>query len=461
MAATVTYNFKDKLIDLITSDVDSSGNYYFIGLGRSQDWNDSDGSGSLVPDAATDTLRNVRGVVQNLQSIKQVQDYEFVVPRYNWSTGAIYSAYDDAATSNNQANSYYVLTQDNAVYICLQQGRDNAGNAVTSTVAPSGTSTSAFKTADGYVWKFLYTVGAGLANRYLAANFIPTTFVDSVDSASAATLIEQKGIQDAATAGEVIGVVVTEGGSGYTSAPTVTIEGDGSGAQAKAFVAGGSVTKVEILDSDGLGTPGLQFGSGYTKATVSFTGGSGTGASARVILGSPEGIGANPRKDLRATGIMFNAKTDGAEGGDFVTTNDFRQVSLLKNPKQYDSDALFTDATGDALNKLVIDTSTYTGTITPDMLITQASSGAVAYVDRFDSDTIWYHQTEETGFAQFLPAQQITYPGGSVTLEADSATALLPPEIDINSPEVMYFDNRAAVSRSAEQVEDIKLVIQF
>lgn len=461
MAATVTYNFKDRLIDLITSDVDSSDNYYFIGIGRSQDWLESDGSGFTIPDAATDTLRSVRGVVQNLQSIKQIQDYDFVAKRHNWSIGSIYSAYDDDASGNNQTNPYYVITQDNTVYICLQQGKDNAGNPVTSTVAPTGRSTSAFKTADGYVWKFLYTVGAGLANRYLAANFIPTTFVDSVDSASSPSLIEQKAIQDAAIAGEVIGVALTDGGSGYTSPPTVTINGDGSGASAKAFVSGGSVTKIEIEDSDGVGNAGLQFGSGYNEASVTINGGSGSGATARAILGVPEGTGANPRKDLRSTAIMFNTKPDGAENGDFITSNDFRQVCLLKNPKQYDSDALFTDATGDALNKLVIDISTYTGTILPDMLIEQASSGAAAYVDKFDSDTIWYHQTEETGYENFLPAQQITYSGGSATLEADSATALLPPEIDIYSPEVMYYDNRAPVSRSDEQVEDIKLVIQF
>lgn len=462
MAATVTYNFKDKLIDLITSDIDSSANYYFVGIGRSQDWNDSDGSGTLVPDAATDSLRSTRQVAQNIQSIKQIQDYEFVVPRYNWSTGSVYSSYDDANAGNNQTNPYYAVTQDNGVYICLQQGRDVAGNAAASTVEPSGTTTTAFKTSDGYVWKFLFNVGAGLANRYLSANFAPVTYVDSVDSASAATLVEQKTIQDAATAGEIIGARVTNGGSGYTSTPTVSINGDGSGAIGKAFISAGSVTKIEIQDSDGLGNAGLQFGSGYTKATVSITGGGGSGATARAILGPSNGVGFNPRNDLRATSIMFNTKTDGDEGGDFVTTNDFRQISIVKNPTFYDSAALFTDATGDALKKLRIDISTYTGTISSDTVIEQASSGASAYVDKFDSDTIWYHQTEETGFANFLPAQQITYPGGSATLLADSASALLDPEVEITADEIIYFDNRAtAISRSAEQTEDIKVVIQF
>lgn len=55
-------------------------------------------------------------------------------------------------------------------------------------------------------------------------------------------------------------------GSGYTSAPTVNITGDGTGAHATATVSGGSVTSV-IIDN---------VGSGYTTASVTFTGGGAT-----------------------------------------------------------------------------------------------------------------------------------------------------------------------------------------
>lgn len=459
MAATVTYNFKDKLIDLILTDVDTADTRYYVGLGRSQDWTDSDGSGSLVPDAATDSLRSTRLVRENLQSVKSIVDYEFTAPRYNWSTGTTYTAYDDSTVGNS--NAYYVVTQSNAVYICLQQGRDVAGNSVASTVQPTGALTSPFKTADGYVWKFLYTISAGAANRYLSANFIPVPYVESTDSSSTALELEQKGVQDAASAGQVVGYAVTEGGSGYTSAPTVTIVGDGSGAKAKAFVSAGSVTKIEVMDSDGAGNPGYQFGSNYNRAKIVFSGGAGTGATARAIFSVPNGVGANAREDLRAKSIMFNTKPDGTEGGDFVTGNDFRQVSILRNPTIYDSDGLFADATGDALRKIRVDITTITGTISADKVITQSSTGASAYVDKFDSDTIWYHQTEETGFYNFAPNQQISYDGGTATLEDDSATALLDPEIDIYSGELLYFDNRAAVLRDDAQTEDIKIVIQF
>lgn len=73
-------------------------------------------------------------------------------------------------------------------------------------------------------------------------------------------------------------IAVTSGGSGYTSAPEVTITGGGgSGATAEATITGGSVTGITIT-SPGTLTVGGPY---YTSTpTVTLTGGGGTGASA-------------------------------------------------------------------------------------------------------------------------------------------------------------------------------------
>ncbi len=74
----------------------------------------------------------------------------------------------------------------------------------------------------------------------------------------------------------VAGIALTNGGSGYTSAPTVTISGGGgTGATAKATISGGVVTGIIITNP----------GSGFTSApTVSFSGGAGAGAAATAFL---------------------------------------------------------------------------------------------------------------------------------------------------------------------------------
>lgn len=75
--------------------------------------------------------------------------------------------------------------------------------------------------------------------------------------------------------GAVLSITVTNGGSGYTSAPTVSFTGggSGSGATATSVVGGSQVTSVTLTNA----------GSGYLASdtlTVGFSGGGGTGAAA-------------------------------------------------------------------------------------------------------------------------------------------------------------------------------------
>lgn len=65
------------------------------------------------------------------------------------------------------------------------------------------------------------------------------------------------------TYGQVLGLTLTYGGSGYLTPPTVAIIGDGTGCVAKAEIASGQVTGFTITNP----------GSGYTKALVLLQGG--------------------------------------------------------------------------------------------------------------------------------------------------------------------------------------------
>lgn len=76
-------------------------------------------------------------------------------------------------------------------------------------------------------------------------------------------------------------IVITAQGSGYTTAPAVTINGGGgSGATATAIVSGGKVTGITITSKGTLAT-----GSYYTSApAITFAGGGGTGAAATATI---------------------------------------------------------------------------------------------------------------------------------------------------------------------------------
>jgi hypothetical protein len=72
---------------------------------------------------------------------------------------------------------------------------------------------------------------------------------------------------------------ILNAGYNYISAPTVTITGDGYGAEAKAVIVNGKVQSVVITNR----------GINYTKAVLTFTGGEGYGAEAIAVLNSRYG----------------------------------------------------------------------------------------------------------------------------------------------------------------------------
>lgn len=81
-------------------------------------------------------------------------------------------------------------------------------------------------------------------------------------------------------AGKIDYITVTAGGTGYTSAPTVSVSGGGTGFKGLAVVESGAITAVVILNS----------GSGYTAPAVSFTGGGGSGAAATATVAPSTGL---------------------------------------------------------------------------------------------------------------------------------------------------------------------------
>lgn len=69
-------------------------------------------------------------------------------------------------------------------------------------------------------------------------------------------------------------IEITNPGTGYTSAPTITITGDGIGATAQARIVNGSIQSIQITNR----------GIDYTRAVVTISGGGGYGASASAII---------------------------------------------------------------------------------------------------------------------------------------------------------------------------------
>lgn len=103
---------------------------------------------------------------------------------------------------------------------------------------------------------------------------IASTKYLAINDGTALYLIKTDDTVTKIASGQVQSASVTAGGSGYASAPIVTITGDGTGATATATVSAGAVTAVTITAR----------GSGYTTATIGFSGGGGSGATATASI---------------------------------------------------------------------------------------------------------------------------------------------------------------------------------
>lgn len=470
MPAIVTDRLKQKFLQVVYNEVTNNLERYYIGVGKSDPWDDDTDS----PTTPVNSKYEERKFREGWQSVKRIVDVSYCVPRYNWTSGTIYSRYDDNYSAY-PANPYYVLTDENQVYICLKQSTDANNTPNPSTVKPTGTRVYHFKTSDGYIWKYLYTIGGARASKFLSANYMPVEFVDSAGVPGLTGLqILQGDVRDFAIGGQVLGYVVDSGGLGYTSAPTLTIVGNGDSvgvnpswpiASAVATVSGNVITKVEVdssLDSV------AAFGRNYDYASITLTGGGGTKAVIRPIIASDSGIGADPIKDLRCTALMFNVKPDGTEAGDdgwndwVVNEQDYRQVALIERPNRgfqkyyYDIDSTYTANTGRVSPYLVLNQSTDVDQFSLDQTITDGTATAIV-VDK-DSTRLHYLQNNTTGFNQFTKNGSLTADGLG-TFNIDSVVPR--GDIDPYSGNILYIDNRAAVERIAAQSEDIKVIIQL
>ena len=463
MAAIITDKLKNLVVDLIKANDSDASNKYYAAIGRSEAWNDSDVSPTpLRTKAEENDFRN------SMQSMKLVADVSLVIPRYNWSSGTFYSAYDDTQVGQ-PTNAYYVINANQQVYMVLRASVSATGTAVASTVEPTGNTTGTpFKTSDGYVWKFMYSISATDANKFQSANFIPVKSIPFTNINSSVAEVEQKAVQDAAVHGQIIGYGIESAGAGYGSAPTLTVHGNGSNAAATATISGGQVVKVEVADSSDASLKIASFGSGYDYANVEVSGGGTPSKPAKVrpILANSGGLGHDATVDFKASAIMFNAKPSGTETLDFVIGQDFRQVGLLKNP-QTDSaghggngvSTAFTASTGRALKALNF--SAVNTAFGEDKTILGATSGAKAFIDKDSGNSVFYHQNDDTGFKSFQAGETVSETDGTGEGVLDSAGAFETTfEVNPHTGELLYIDNRSAVTRSADQTEDIKIVIQ-
>ena len=463
---------------------ETSGNTMYLGIGRPQafatatraDGRTNNEGTDTAPLTPTDNLNAQHFPFDDLMAVKKISasDVSFAVPRRNWITGTTYDIYrhdygeyatgtTTAITANGGASTlhdsaFFVLTAARNVYKCL----DNDGNTA-STVEPTGTSTTVLSTADGYKWKFMYTLSASQQANFLSTDFMAVATDSTVSSAAIDGVIS------------VVKIKATGSGGTDGTHTGVAIRGDGTGGVCSVTVTSGIVTAVTVTTA----------GTGYTFATVSnaqivAAGATNlSGAELDVIIPPKGGHGFNAIEELGGFYVMMNTSLEGTESGnsgDLTVANDFRKITLIRDPKAGGSVASATTLRATR----AINLTGISGSYVVDEKITQASTGAVGKVVEWDSvnGILYYIQTRHTNEGVDTNGNQTAFSGTNTVSGAGGATGTpttststidsvsftsgySASEIDHDSGDILYIENRAPITRAADQTENIKLVIEF
>lgn len=509
MSGIVTHNFSIEQAKKFKDSITNQTDYIYLFIGRIEPW-----ANELSVPAQSDFVGNVDyDVWRDMFGLKRIlpSGVTLAARRNNWSNNTLYTEYDHTNTTLFTEN-YFVLSSSNNVYKCLF----NDGGA-NSTVEPTGTGTSIITTGDGYKWKFMYSLTSDDRDRFLSTNYIPVKTLTSDDSSlqwdvqqaavngaidiidvrsggsgyvatsntlgfntvsNSTTLILRSNasgaddiyngsvlrITDGKGSGQQREVVdyigttrtltvnsafttVPNTSSKYLVSPKVSIFGDGAGATAYSNVVAGAISYVNIV------TPG----SNYSTANVQVTANSGSGADVIAYIPQQGGHGAAPIQELNGKSLMFSVTLQRSEANSLPIVNDYRRFGLLINPLAANGSP-WTATIASQTTKLNLTSVSSSGSFVLDSTITGETTGATAKIVRFANTNSAntsgnLHVVGLSADISFIAGETVTSPGANGVIGSVGQ-----PDLKPYSGEVIYIENRQAISRAADQDENFKLV---
>ena len=515
MAAIVTDQFRilnaGNFVDSVTS---SSNSYYiFVGLsnpavvgyGRTTDWDTNTPS-------PTDNFDYQSFVGDNMSFGKKVTSANVrrLVRRVDWTRGTKYEMYrHDYSLTNLSPTTkssrlydanYYVMNSEYKVYICIDNGSsgiNTAGNA--SLDEPTFTDLEPSKagvSGDGYLWKYLYTVSPSDIIKFDSTEYIslPSDWASSTNAQISA--VRNNGDSDT-NENQIKKVYIDAQGLGYSQGShELNILGDGSGAKVIVDVdVNGKITSSVVSSG----------GKNYTYGMVdlgSINSSSSTKAKLIPIIPPSKGHGYDIYKELGADKVLVYARFDDSTK-DFPTDVTFAQIGIVKNPTSIGSTSLFTENQFSSLGGIKF--TSVTGSVSVGDKISQAVTGGTAkgYVASYDTETkvlkyfqdrnsflnqTYFDTTDYVGVSTNAKlydfasnANAVTSTGGFsgsidtgftgistnpsgtklIALGTQFTNGVASPEINKGSGDIVYLDNRPAITRNSRQKEDVKIILEF
>lgn len=511
MSAIITDQFRilnaKNFLDSIESDNNSY--YCFVGLTNSTDYSET---WEDLPITPIDSFDNFNDVWDTIIALKKINPSEvgLVIRRIDWESGVTYDMYRHDISRNKLSvpsnrtslyeSNYYVMNSNYQVYICLHNGVDpenpigkpSIDEPTFVDLEPREAGTS----GDGYIWKYLFTISPSDLIKFDSISYIPVPKNWSTSSDVSAI----RNNASSQNSGQLKVVTITDRGSGLGLAKSyenVPIVGDGSGSTAT-IVVGNDSTVESINITNG--------GSGYTYASLDLESAGITGdtlPSFDVIIPPSGGHGYDVYKELGAKNVLVYSRIENDNlNPDFIVGNKIARVGIIKNPTSIGTTSILTDQKCSNTYAIKLSGQYKTATFSSNSTIIQNTGigTAVGRVVSFDNRTgvLKYWQDRSiVGFTTgsynlgFIPKygyalNRFSSSGGQIigelsTLGIDTnftgisttinnitynlgqefTNGISNPEVEKYSGEMIYIDNRPSITRSINQKEDIKVILQF
>ena len=352
------------------------------------------------------------------------------------------------------SNKFYVRNNLDQVFKCLFNNGDAQSTSKPEITLGGQLPENPFiETADGYKWKYLYTIPNGLKNKFFTERYMP--------------VLSDPVVTTNADDGRIDIVQIISGGNGYFQGTTtnnysiVEVSGDGTGAEFSVDVLNGVINEINIIDG----------GSGYTNITLTLEDPlklpATSNASLRAVISPPGGHGSNPLNELGASDLMlsidFQADVDGFYPTKNDATTDFRQVAIVKSPKLANGAFGYTSVYP-MYTKLYV-AAPSTGPYPIDATVFVGNGGNFAN-SIFSATVIYFDAAENVLFVNDIQGD-VNQIDGETLYEKDNTSnysqifAVTPPDINILSGELLYIENRSKITRHPNQTETVKLVVEF
>ena len=420
--------------------------------------------------------------------------------------------------------NYYVINKDFNVYICIQNGSsgiNTEGNRSQNEPTFTGLepSRASGDTDDGYIWKYLFTVAPSDIIKFDATEFVPLPNDWSSSNNAQIAAVRDNGNSDVNN-NQIKNVYIADQGNGYsgTSGREFNIVGDGSGGKVVVDVVNTKISKTQVS----VGGKGYTYGMVDLSSISSAALSGGTPAKLIPVIPPSKGHGYDLYKELGADRVLVYARFDDSTK-DFPIDTKFAQIGIVKNPTSIGSTQIFTDNQFSSVSSLYLDDFPTTTTINVGDIMTQdiksgnvvvgQARGYVVSYDVISEDTpkiavMKYYQDRSLYFNQTTGDQTdrsditklgnssgtiynfqssatelVKQEGGSgwsvgintnfsgittnptgnkiVELGAEFTDGIASSEINNESGDIIYLDNRPLISRDARQKEDIKVILEF